>query len=75
MGSRDCVATGSLCAYPYAPEIHPPSLGFLLPGSVPIVRKEDCAPMATRLPMRYPVADSSWGESEIEEEDGLSRSK
>jgi len=26
------------------------------------------------LPMRYRVADSSWGESEIEEEDGLSSS-
>jgi len=72
MGARDCVAAGSLCPYLYAPEIHPPSPGFLLPGNVLIVRKEDRAPMATVLPMGYRVADSAWGGSKIEEEDGLS---
>jgi len=64
------------CAHIYArPKcIHPPSPGFLLPGNVLIARKEDRAP-AIRFPTRYRVADSAWGESEIEEEDGLSSCK
>jgi len=49
------------CAHIYTRQkyIHPPSPGFLLPGNVLIVRKEDRAP-AIRLPMRYRVADSAW---------------
>jgi len=69
MGSRVCVAAGSLCAYPYAPEIHPPSPEFPFRGTSGS-RKEDAALMAARLPMRCRVAD--WGESEMEEEDGSS---